>query len=53
MDYFLRRIAVKPANAEPNNQAAAGTGTALTLSILTLSKPTSPPVFVPTKTTLK
>ena len=26
--YLLRRTATKPANAEPNNHAAAGTGTA-------------------------
>jgi hypothetical protein len=36
--YFLRRTATKPAKAEPNNHAAAGTGTAaVPLSIVTLS----------------
>ena len=36
--YFLRRTATKPAKAEPNNHAAAGTGTALVaLVTVTLS----------------
>ena len=36
--YLLRRTATKPANAEPNNHAAAGTGTAEATLIPTLSK---------------